>query len=178
MSYMPIICRAYIVFVSPCGSVGRAFWLVYIFIYNKLLLVFSFSSGWHTHNIFMPRSTDGTKVAEQLSKTLRLVSIDFCAILGVSKCSKSLSLAWTILVLERLKYALLMSENATRGTEGQIRCVQYCITDTYRANGHNYDTKREVPLLRNAQTGSGSQPASHRWVPRFFPGVLNVQCRS
>ena len=45
--------------------------------------------------------------------------------LDVSKCSKSRSLTRSILVFERLKYALLMSESAFRGTEGQIWRVQY-----------------------------------------------------
>ena len=74
----------------------------------------------------MPRSTGGTKVTQQLMfKMLRVVSSGFCAILDVSKCWKSLSLAQTILVFERLKYALLMFESASRLTEGQIRRDQY-----------------------------------------------------
>ena len=49
-------------------------------------------------------------------------------------------MAWTVLVLERLRYALLMSENASRGAEGQIRRVQYSFRDISRANEHkNYD---------------------------------------
>jgi hypothetical protein len=76
------------------------FFSVCVFVFY-LISVFNISTGWHTQHMFMQRSTGGTKVAERLMfKMLHLVSSGFCAILDVSRGSKDLSLARTILVLE------------------------------------------------------------------------------